>query len=82
MPNFDVWYPLGISATVYSLMTIWLAIKRFVRRLRRFLGLHATIEGTVDNPVRKLRSEAEPGIIITPIRASAMPTRELSKNDM
>ena len=39
MPNFDVWYPLGISATLYSLMTVWLALKRFVKKIRRRLGL-------------------------------------------
>jgi len=39
MPNFDLWYPLGISATLYSLLTLRLALKRVTRRIRELLGL-------------------------------------------
>ena len=39
MPNFDLWYPLGISATVYSILTLRLAVRRLARKLRKLLGL-------------------------------------------
>jgi len=41
LPNFDLWYPLGISATVYSILTIRLALRRVARRLRKMLGLES-----------------------------------------
>lgn len=39
VPNFDLWYPLGISATLYSLLTLRLALRRVARRIRELLGL-------------------------------------------
>ena len=44
MPNFDVWYPLGISATIYSILTLRLWIKKLSRRLREFLGMRVDEE--------------------------------------
>jgi DNA topoisomerase VI subunit B len=39
MPNFDIWYPLGISATIYSALTLRLWLKKVSRRLRSYLGM-------------------------------------------
>ena len=71
MPNFDVWYPLGISATLYSIMTLWLAIKRVVKKLRRKLGLSPEAEETSE-PRRQVRIEypIAPITIIQPLEIS------------
>lgn len=82
MPNYDVWYPLGISATVYSIMTLWLAIKRFVKKLRRLLGLPIKEEGPVESthPVRKIQLEYP--IAVTPIKPLELSAREVPKNNL
>jgi len=59
LPNFDLWYPLGISATVYSLLTLHLALKRVAKKLRKLLGL--------SSEEREVKSEVEPTLMIYPI---------------
>ena len=82
MPNYDVWYPLGISATLYSIMTVWLAVKRFVRKLRKLLGSQVKEEEPVESPhpARKIRLEYP--ITLTPINRLVLSARELPKNDL
>ena len=48
MPNFDIWYPLGISATIYSILTLRLWLKRVSKRLRRLLGMRVDEEEDSD----------------------------------
>jgi len=83
LPNFDVWYPLGISATLYSLMTVWLALKRFVKKIRRRLGLSTGLnEINVRPSGRRVRTEY-PITPITVLQPLEMPsTTTFPKNNM
>ena len=82
MPNYDVWYPLGISATIYSIMTLWLAIKRFVKKLRRLMGLPTEREESVESmhPARKIQLEYP--IAATTIKPLELSAREVPKNNL
>ena len=80
MPNYDVWYPLGISATLYSLMTIWLAIKRLVMKIRKRLGLPVEQEGSAAEVPRKIQVEYP--IISASIKPARLSTPEVPRNDM
>ena len=81
MPNYDVWYPLGISATLYSIMTLWLAIKRFVKKLRKLLGLPIKEEEPVSlSPRGKIQLEYP--IAATPIKPLELSRGTVPKNDL
>ena len=84
LPNFDVWYPLGVSATLYSILTIWLAVKRFVKRLRKMLGIPIKEKESIVSPVRQpTEAPMEYPITITSIQTLQMPkSSDVPKNDL
>ena len=81
MPNFDVWYPLGISATVYSFMTFWLAIKRLATKIRKRLGLPTKEEELVESPPHQT-IQIEYPIAVTPMRQLELTAPVVPKNDL
>jgi len=84
MPNFDVWYPLGISATLYSIMTLWLAVKRFVKKIRKLVGVRGKEKESTVAPLRKpAETPINYPIMAAPIQSLQMPaTSQLPKNNL
>jgi hypothetical protein len=84
LPNFDVWYPLGISATLYSIMTIWLAVRRFVKRVRKMLGWPIKEKEAIISSVRQpVEVQIDLPFAVTSIQTLQMPeSHVVSKNDL
>ena len=87
MPNFDVWYPFGISATIYSIMTLWLAIKRVMKKVYKLLGMSTEQVEDIGSP-HPLQAQIESRLRLNPIAKTVvqpigmLSAPEVPKNDM